>query len=82
MVIALTGKNTISFESDLPVEVDYSILNKIRPYANKVRALSSQGQDLAIDTLVTSLLSKYKPFLEITEEEVDLYTTSLIFGEY
>ena len=64
------------------MEIDYSILNEIRPYADKVKALSEQGQDLSIDTLVTSLLSKYKPFLEITEEEVDLYTTSLIFGEY
>jgi hypothetical protein len=82
MTIALTGKNTMSFKSGLFVEVDYSILNEIRPYADRVRALSRQGQDLSIDTLITSLLSKHKPLLEITEEEVDLYATSLIFGEY
>ena len=78
----IQGKITkLRIKSVMPAEIDAKILNKMRPYTEIVQILSRRGLDVEIDTLVTRALSKYKPFLDITEDEVDLYTEALIFEE-
>ena len=67
----------------LKPKLDMKTLKFLMPLAEELRELATKGPDELekMGNIVTEGLSKRKSLLDITDEEVDLYLTSLVEGE-
>jgi hypothetical protein len=64
-------------------KLDPKLLRKLLPLTDEVQRLGRLGPDNLekMGNLVTAELSKYKSLIDITDEEVDLYLSALVFEE-
>lgn len=65
------------------VTLDPKILRKLLPLTEELQRLSRLGPDQLeeMGNLVTIELSKYKPLLDISDDEVDAYVSALVYEE-